>query len=252
MSHLPEMELPPAEIVVEPVTNHIPDNIDDAVIDDPSEEELIEDEDEDEEPIVITTTKSKLSNDDVFATPKVKPVKMTREEGVAERRKVREAAKLAAKEQKLQDKLNIKMEKEKEKARIKAERPKKQMSPEHLQKLQEARKVAAEKKKRNKELASQGIDIPDVLKTKSEKKREVQLKQGNPVQSFTKEDLAKAQFEAIENYEKLRKVRKAKKKVDQEEKQKLEASQNMIRSALGQPTQQQDVWDVALAGMWTN
>ena len=249
MSHLPEMELPPAEIVVEPVTNHIPDNIDDAVIDDPSEEELIEDEDE--EPVVITTTKSKLSNDDVFATPKVKPVKMTREEGVIERRKVREAAKLAAKEQKLQDKLNIKMEKEKEKARIKAERPKKQMSPEHLEKLQTARKLAAEKKKRNKELASQGIDIPDVLKTKSEKKREVQLKQGNPVQSFTKEDLAKAQFEAIENYEKIRKVRKAKKKVDQEEKHKLEASQQTIRKALGQPVQQ-DVWDVALAGMWTN
>ena len=249
MSHLPEMEMPPAEIVVEPVTNHIPDNIDDAVIDDPSEEDLIESEDE--EPVVITTTKSKLSNDDVFATPKVKPVKMTREEGVIERRKVREAAKLAAKEQKLQDKLNIKMEKEKEKARIKAERPKKQMSPEHLQKLQEARKVAAEKKKRNKELASQGIDIPDVLKTKSEKKREVQLKQGNPVQSFTKEDLAKAQFEAIENYEKIRKVRKAKKKVDQEEKHKLEASQQTIRKALGQPVQQ-DVWDVALAGMWTN
>ena len=215
MSHLPEMEMPPApDPLPEPVTNHIPDNIDDAVIDDPSEEELIESEDE--EPVVITTTKSKLSNDDVFASPKVKPVKMTREEGVIERRKVREAAKLAAKEQKLQDKLNIKMEKEKEKARIKAERPKKQMSPEHLQKLQTARKVAAEKKKRNKELASQGIDIPDVLKTKSEKKREVQLKQGNPVQSFTKEDLAKAQFEAIENYEKLRKVRKAKKKVDQE------------------------------------
>ena len=249
MSHLPEMEMPPAEIVVEPVTNHIPDNIDDAVIDDPSEEDLIESEDE--EPVVITTTKSKLSNDDVFATPKVKPVKMTREEGVIERRKVREAAKLAAKEQKLQDKLNIKMEKEKEKARIKAERPKKQMSPEHLEKLQTARKLAAEKKKRNKELASQGIDIPDVLKTKSEKKREVQLKQGNPVQSFTKEDLAKAQFEAIENYEKIRKVRKAKKKVDQEEKHKLEASQQTIRKALGQPVQQ-DVWDVALAGMWTN
>ena len=248
MSHLPEIEPPLQEenvsVEVEDITE--------------SEEELIEEEeDEKEEEIVedktpIVSAREKLSNDDVFSTPKVKPVKLSREEMKYERAKVREAAKLAVKEAKLQEKLQAKLEIERKKAEEKSKRPKKTLSPEHLAKLQESRKTAMEQRKRNKELAEKGIVVPNELKTKSEKKKAVSVKQGVPVQTFTKDDLAKAQFEAIETYEKVRKVRKARKKVDLEEQQKLEKSQNIIRTALGHPTSQPDIWDQALAGMWSN
>tara|TARA_R110000822_G_scaffold63749_1_gene156535 strand:- start:3 stop:737 length:735 start_codon:yes stop_codon:yes gene_type:complete len=244
MSHLPEFELPEEENVsveVEDITE--------------SEEELIEEEEEEEiveDKTPIVSAREKLSNDDVFSAPKVKPVKLSREEMKYERAKVREAAKIAVKEAKLQEKLHAKLEIEKKKAEEKAKRPKKTLSPEHLAKLQASRKTAMEQRKRNKELAEKGIVVPNELKTKSEKKKAVLVKEGTPVQSFTKDDLAKAQFEAIETYEKVRKVRKARKKVDQEEKQKLEQSQNIIRKALGQPTSQPDIWDQALAGMWSN
>ena len=245
MSHLPEIELPLQEenvsVEVEDITE--------------SEEELIESEEEEEkeeEKTPIVSAREKLSNDDVFSTPKVKRVKLSRDEAKEERAKVREAAKIAVKEVKLQEKLRLKLEIEKKKAEEKAKRPKKTLSPEHLAKLQASRKAAQEQKKRNKELAEKGIVVPNELKTKSEKKKAVSVKQGVPVQTFTKDDLAKAQFEAIETYEKVRKVRKARKKVDLEEQQKLEKSQNIIRTALGHPTSQPDIWDQALAGMWSN
>ena len=175
--YLPDMIAPPPEPEPAlPENVHIPDNITDKIVDDDIDtdetmddrinEEISEMEDEPDE--MLIPKRQKMSNDDIFKGPKIQPIKLSKAEQAEERRIAREAAKVAEKERKIQEKLLKKQAKEEEKARIKAARPKKQMSPAHLEKLQAGRIKAQETRARNKKLREEGADIPKPL-TKKEK-----------------------------------------------------------------------------------
>ena len=145
--YLPDMVAPPPEPEPIPQNDHIPDNINEAVRETESDdgemlpEEPMEVPEEDEPPVI---TKQKLDMDTVFRTPKIKPVKRTREEMAEEKRRIREAVKLQKQEEKELAKQEKILQREREKAERKANRPKKQLSPEHLAKLQAARDKSAQ------------------------------------------------------------------------------------------------------------
>lgn len=229
--YLPDMIAPPPQ----PEQNdHIPDNIDEAVREAEEDDELLPEEEEEEEPIQIVPTKEKLDMDDVFSTPKVKAVKRTREEMLDEKRKIRELVK----QQKIEEKEMLKQEKilerERKKAEAKAARPKKKLSPEHLAKLQAARAKSVAEKRQQKSL-----------------EKDIQPKKSAPTQEqlFTKDDLIKSQYEAIQLYDQKRKKEKAEKKAIQEEQRKLALNTQTIRRAVGQPDPN-DIWSHALNGMF--
>lgn len=233
--YLPDMIAPPPQPEAPPMNDHIPDNIDEAIREEPqSEDDELLPEDEEEEPIQIVPTKEKLDMDDVFSTPKVKAVKRTREEMLDEKRKIRELVK----QQKIEEKERLKQEKilerERKKAEAKAARPKKKLSPEHLAKLQAARAKSVAEKRKQKSL-----------------EKDIQPKKSPPAQEqlFTKDDLIKSQYEAIQLYDQKRKKEKAEKKAAQEEQRKLALNTQTIRRAVGQPDPN-DIWSHALNGMF--
>ena len=235
--YLPDMIAPPPQPEEPAINDHIPDNIDEAVKEveqaEQTDDELLPEEEE-EEPIQIVATKEKLDMDDVFSTPKVKAVKRTREEMLDEKRKIRELVK----QQKIEEKEMLKQEKilerERKKAEAKAARPKKKLSPEHLAKLQAARAKSVAEKRQHKSLEK------DIQPKKSSISQE---------QLFTKDDLIKSQYEAIQLYDQKRKKEKAEKKALQEEERKLALNTQTIRRAVGQPDPN-DIWSHALNGMF--
>ena len=106
-------------------------------------------------------------------------------------------------------------------------KPRKQISPEHLAKLQEARKKALETRRANKK---EKVNTKELEKKKkqlliekqqlevSELEEQVKTKSTKPIQKIeyvnglTKEDLYTAQLEAITKYDSVRKAEKKKKK----------------------------------------
>ena len=262
--YLPDMiEPPPAPTAPEPAPDanvHIPDNIQDKLEDNQNDAYDIEDDniqmelmDEEEDLDELIQTRPKMSNEDIFKGPKIQPVKMSKEEKAEQRRIVREAAKAAEKERKLQEKEAKKLAKQQEKEKLKALRPKKQMSPAHLEKLQAGRLKAQETRARNKLLREQGADIPKPL-TKKEKELknvvESVIEPRKPQNQLSKSDLEEAQFNAIMRYEEIRKKRKTEKQKKQKEEQILQQSQASIHRAVN-PHPQKDVWDMALGGMFS-
>jgi len=260
--YLPDMIAPPPEPEPAlPENVHIPDNITDKIVDDDIDtdeamdsqinEEISEMENEPDE--MLIPKKQKLSNDDIFKGPKIQPIKLSKAEMAEERRIAREAAKVAEKERKIQEKLLKKQQKEDEKARIKAARPKKQMSPAHLEKLQAGRLKAQETRARNKKLREEGADIPKPL-TKKEKQLknvvESVIEPRQPQNQISKSDLEQAQFNAIMRYEEMRKKRKTVKKQKEKEEQLLQQNTATIQRAVN-PHPQPDIWDHALAGMFS-
>ncbi len=229
--YLPDMVAPPPE--PEPVlqNDHIPDNIEEDVRENDEGEMIDEEPIQMEEPAVIT--REKLDMDTVFRTPKVKPVKRSREEMAEEKRRIREAVKLKKQEDKELAKQEKILKKEREKAEKKANRPKKQISPEHLAKLQAARQKSADERRQKKSLEKEARGQPMVQQE----------------QLFTKEDLIKSQYEAIQLYDAKRKKEKQEKRAKQEEDRKLAESQKTIRRAIGQPDPN-DIWSHALNGMF--
>ncbi len=265
--YLPDFTAPPPE--PEPVQDanvHIPDNIQDKVEDNnqhdafKDEDEIIkmeileelEAEEEQAEQLVIQK-KERMTNEDIFKGPKVQPVKLTREEKAEQRRIVREAAKESEKQRKAQEREAKKLAKQEEKERLKALKPKKQMSPAHLEKLQAGRLKAQETRARNKLLREQGADIPKPL-TKKEKELknvvESVIEPRKTQNQLSKSDLEEAQFNAIQRYEQIRKKRKEEKKQKEKEQKILQQSQATIHRAVN-PHPQKDVWDMALGGMFT-
>lgn len=106
-------------------------------------------------------------------------------------------------------------------------KPRKQISPEHLQKLQDARKKALETRRANKK---DKVNTKELQKKKKqlliekeqievdELEEQVKTKSTKPIQKveyvngLTKEDLYTAQLEAITKYDSVRKAEKKKKK----------------------------------------
>jgi len=130
------------------------------------------------------------------------------------------------------------------------------MSEEHKAKLalarekaMEARKKKAQERKENKALETEEKELLKKQKVKRVKKlkEEVEDNDGSildpptknqSIQMFSKQDLEEAQLQAIMNYEKIRKTRKAEKQVRQKKEAEQEALKAQLRRAVAPPQQE--------------
>ena len=123
------------------------------------------------------------------------------------------------------------------------------MSEEHKAKLALAREKAMESRKKKaqegKENKALETEEKELLK-KQKVKRVNQLKEEvleeptkiNKESSFSKKDLEDAQLQAIMNYEKIRKQRKEKKRIEQEKNKEEEMLKAQLRQAVAPPKQE--------------
>jgi len=139
-------------------------------------------------------------------------------------------------------------------------KPRKQrppMSEEHKKKLELAREkaMAARKKKAQEKKENKALELEEKELLKKQKvKRVKQLKeqvennddgsildpptkkeQVQQNQTFSKQDLEEAQLQAIMNYEKIRKSRKEKKRIEQEKNKEQEMLKAQLRRAVAPP-----------------
>jgi len=129
-------------------------------------------------------------------------------------------------------------------------KPRKQRPPmteEHKEKLKVAREKAmasriakAKERKENLELEKQEKELlkQQKLKRVQKLKEEVSdepLKENKKEPIFTKKDLEEAQLQAIMNYEKIRKSRKAEKQEQKKKEAEEEALRNQLRRAVAPP-----------------
>jgi len=128
------------------------------------------------------------------------------------------------------------------------------MSEEHKAKLalarekaMAARKKKAQERKENKALESEEKELLKKQKVKRVKKLKEEVEDNDDMskidiikkeQSFTKKDLEEAQLQAIMNYEKIRKTRKAEKQVRQKKEAEQEALKAQLRRAVAPPQQE--------------
>lgn len=130
----------------------------------------------------------------------------------------------------------------------KPRKPRPPMTEAHKEKLKAARvkamavrKAKAQERKDVKSLEKEEKEllkkqkVKRVKQLKEEVEEDVPVKKENPnigVTVFTKKDLEEAQFNAIINYEKIRKSRKEQKKIEEEKNKEQEAIRNQIRRAV--------------------
>lgn len=129
-------------------------------------------------------------------------------------------------------------------------KPRKQRPPmteEHKEKLKIAREKAtaariakAKERKENLELEKQEKELLKQQKVKrveklKEEVNDEPLKEIKKEQTFTKKDLEEAQLQAIMNYEKIRKSRKAEKEERKKKEAEEEAIRNQLRRAVAPP-----------------
>ncbi len=131
------------------------------------------------------------------------------------------------------------------------------MSEEHKAKLavarekaMAARKAKAQERKENKALETEEKELLKKQKVKRVKKlkEEVEDNEDGSIidppketikeQTFSKKDLEEAQLQAIMNYEKIRKSRKEKKRIDQEKNKEEEMLKAQLRRAVAPPQQE--------------
>ena len=128
------------------------------------------------------------------------------------------------------------------------------MTEEHKAKLALAREKAmasrkkkAQEKKENKALELEEKELLKKQKVKRVRKLKEEVGEDDETaapsapsqtikeKTFSKQDLEEAQLQAIMNYEKIRKSRKEKKKIEQEKNKEQEALRNQIRRAVAPP-----------------
>ena len=131
------------------------------------------------------------------------------------------------------------------------------MSEEHKAKLalarekaMAARKKKAQERKENKALESEEKELLKKQKVKRVKKLKEEVEDNDDgsildpptkkeqIQMFSKQDLEEAQLQAIMNYEKIRKTRKAEKQVRQKKEAEEEALKAQLRRAVAPPQQE--------------
>ena len=192
------------------------------------EEEVVSEAEEDEPPSPKKIPKAKSKRDDmnideIFNIPQVQPLET-----------------------------NIKLTK---KGKPRKKRP--PMSEEHKAKLalarekaMAARKKKAQEKKENKALELEEKELLKKQKVKRVKKLKEEVEDNDDgskidppikkeqIQTFSKEDLEEAQLQAIMNYEKIRKTRKAEKQVRQKKEAEQEALKAQLRRAVAPPQQE--------------
>lgn len=128
------------------------------------------------------------------------------------------------------------------------------MTEEHKAKLALAREKAmasrkkkAQEKKENKALELEEKELLKKQKVKRVRKLKEEVGEDDEApqpsktikeKTFSKQDLEEAQLQAIMNYEKIRKSRKEKKKIEQEKNAEQEALRNQIRRAVAPPQEE--------------
>ena len=130
------------------------------------------------------------------------------------------------------------------------------MTEEHKAKLALAREKAmasrkkkAQEKKENKALELEEKELLKKQKVKRVRKLKEEVGEDDETaapqpsktikeKTFSKQDLEEAQLQAIMNYEKIRKSRKEKKKIEQEKNAEQEALRNQIRRAVAPPQEE--------------
>jgi hypothetical protein len=182
-----------------------------------------------EEPEIIPEEipKRKLSNEEVFKTPKVKEIKPI-------------------------------LQKEEENVEEKPVKKKRQMSEKQLQHLarirEKGQKALKEKRELDKKFKAEGKKPPP---SKRSKKKVISDPKGQgenkdpPIQqsSLNKQDIEDITTNAIDRYEVKRKARKEEKKKKQATENHQKKVQTTIQKALGQ---EQDIWGNALKGLYGN
>lgn len=115
------------------------------------------------------------------------------------------------------------------------------------EKAMAARKKKAQEKKENKALEIEEKELLKKQKVKRVKKLKEEVEDNEDMskidiikkeQTFTKQDLEEAQLQAIMNYEKIRKSRKAEKQVRQKKEAEQEALKAQLRRAVAPPQQE--------------
>lgn len=94
------------------------------------------------------------------------------------------------------------------------------------------------KKQKVKRVRALKEEVEDDVEPKPIKDIANEVAQRVKEQTFTKQDLEDAQLNAIMNYEKIRKSRKEKKKIDQEKNKEQEAIRNQLRRAVAPPQEE--------------
>ena len=136
----------------------------------------------------------------------------------------------------------------------KPRKPRPPMSEAHKEKLKLARekamasrKAKAQERKDSKALEKEEKELLKKQKVKRVQKLKEEVEEDIPfkkesefvgVTTFTKKDLEEAQFQAIINYEKIRKSRKAEKQERQKKEAEQEAIKNQLRRAVAPPQQE--------------
>ena len=177
------------------------------------QQELEEDLKKEEEEVPVVTARKKLTQDEVFSTPKVKPVTPLTDEPKKKKKRV--------------------------------------MSEKQLANLKKAREKAMANKKARKEAKEKGLPKPDLPPTKKEIKKEQIKKEKQEQYELTKlsdEQLEELSFRAVQKYDTIRKERKAKKKEQQSRIAHKEKVKKQILKAQGVPDAD-DIWSQALGGM---
>lgn len=189
------------------------------------EEEEVEEEEQEEEveeelqPVV--EPREKLSQDEVFTTPQVKPVQPLDD--------VPNPAKVKKAKRPLSDKQKAHLERIREKGQLamKAKR-------EENKKLKEQGLAPKQTKKKIKELAETKAAVDRLVVKEKEK--------------MSEEDIERISEKAIANYELKRKARKEEKKKTQSEELHKDKIKTQISRAMGKPDPD-DIWAHALGGM---
>jgi hypothetical protein len=179
-----------------------------------------------EEPEIIPDEKpkKKLSNEEVFKTPKVKEIKPI----LIEEEKVEE----------------------------KPKKKKRQMSEKQLQHLarirEKGQKALKEKRELDKKLKSEGKKPPPSKRSTKKVKEtdvEIQVSHTPNATSLSKQDVEDITTNAIDRYEVKRKKRKEEKKEKEKKENHQQKVSSTIQKALGQ---EPDIWGNALKGMYGN
>tara|TARA_R110000744_G_scaffold1516_5_gene5399 strand:+ start:2816 stop:3520 length:705 start_codon:yes stop_codon:yes gene_type:complete len=227
---LPTIEMPKKE--PEPIQQE-PDKIHSEVEDDLHEITSLKDSEVKDE---LMIDDNDTEEDDIFdepPPPKVEPINEFNNQPKGKRKYVRKAPMSDKQKDHLAKIRKIASEK-----RLKEREAKAQAKEDELVSKAEAKILAKKKKKEEAELQAEDEEEIITSKTQKTKSRTTPLSQN----SFTKDDLDSAVLSAITSYDQLRKREKAEKKIQQKKDIEQEKMKRVIQQAIQPQTAPEDPW----------
>tara|TARA_R110000764_G_scaffold162451_2_gene249712 strand:+ start:658 stop:1362 length:705 start_codon:yes stop_codon:yes gene_type:complete len=227
---LPTIEMPKKE--PEPIQQE-PDKIHSEVDDDLHEITSLKDSEVKDE---LMIDDNDTEEDDIFdepPPPKVEPINEFNNQPKGKRKYVRKAPMSDKQKDHLAKIRKIASEK-----RLKEREAKAQAKEDELVSKAEAKILAKKKKKEEAELQAEDEEEIITSKTQKTKSRTTPLSQN----SFTKDDLDSAVLSAITSYDQLRKREKAEKKIQQKKDIEQEKMKRVIQQAIQPQTAPEDPW----------